>query len=280
MAVSARYFTDPLCPLSWALEPMLRRLEVEFAGSLRIEPVPVGLYREPVRESEDLLSRTRELAEVARVTRMPVDPTLWLGSDPPRSSHPACIAVCAALERDREIALRLLRRLREAALCGERRVDSPLALVECAVEVGLSREGFERNLESNATLERFAAAIESARQAARDAGGLRTTPLLEVTLGERRLFAGVDEGGGVERLLASCERLLSELRAAGLAVGEAPPTDAAAALARWGSLSTAELAAVTEWPWPRAAAELWRLVLEWRARPLLVAGGGALFRTQ
>ena len=38
------------------------------------------------------------------------------------------------------------------------------------------------------------------------------------------------------------------------------------ALRRFGSMATAEVAAVCDLPGPRAPAELWRLALEWRVR--------------
>jgi hypothetical protein len=38
------------------------------------------------------------------------------------------------------------------------------------------------------------------------------------------------------------------------------------ALRRFGSMATAEVAAVCDLPGPRAPAELWRLALDWRVR--------------
>jgi hypothetical protein len=68
-----------------------------------------------------------------------------------------------------------------------------------------------------------------------------------------------------------------EWRAAALAVGaqpdEAPRPDVPGALARFGRLAGAEVEAVCELPAPRAAAELWRLALEWRVKPLRVLTG-------
>jgi hypothetical protein len=64
------------------------------------------------------------------------------------------------------------------------------------------------------------------------------------------------------------------LRAAAVAAGASASSAAAGApapsvedaLRQFGSMATAEVAAVCELPGPRAPAELWRLALEWRVR--------------
>lgn len=41
-----RYATDPGCPLSWATEPIVRKLIMDFGGSLRWTFVMGGLSRD------------------------------------------------------------------------------------------------------------------------------------------------------------------------------------------------------------------------------------------
>jgi len=66
-------------------------------------------------------------------------------------------------------------------------------------------------------------------------------------------------------------------RAAALAAGAVPADGPAPgvedALRRFGSLAVPEVAAACDLPGPRASAELWRLALDWRARPQRVLGG-------
>src|SRR3954462_8422736 len=90
--IHVAYYTDPLCPWSWAAEPTLRRLEVEFSGQVQITYVMVGMARET--DSPHLLAST---LEAAAASGMPVDARIWLEGTP-RSSHPACGAVKAAGE--------------------------------------------------------------------------------------------------------------------------------------------------------------------------------------
>jgi hypothetical protein len=67
------------------------------------------------------------------------------------------------------------------------------------------------------------------------------------------------------------------LRAAAEAAGAAPtgsrPPSVLEALRRFGTMATAEVAAVCELPGPRAEAELWRLATEWQVRPVPVITG-------
>jgi protein-disulfide isomerase-like protein with CxxC motif len=49
--VSATVLTDPYCPWSWAAEPQLHRLHVEFGASLSYTFVIVGLHR-PIQAAE------------------------------------------------------------------------------------------------------------------------------------------------------------------------------------------------------------------------------------
>ena len=61
MPLGVRYYTDPACPASWAAEPALRRLMVEFGADLAITYVMGGLGRGDVmrhRRRLTLESRT------------------------------------------------------------------------------------------------------------------------------------------------------------------------------------------------------------------------------
>jgi Thioredoxin len=92
--VHTYYYTDPMCPWSWAIEPALRKLAVEFGGRLEVRYVMCGM----ARESRDTGPFVSEMLEAADRSGMPVDARLWLAA-PPRSSHPACLAVKAASEQ-------------------------------------------------------------------------------------------------------------------------------------------------------------------------------------
>jgi putative protein-disulfide isomerase len=172
-----------------------------------------------------------ETLEATAASGMPADPRVWLGA-PPKSAYPACLAVKAAAEQGLDGPY--LRRVREAVMCERVKVDTRDALVALAREVpSMNVERFAVDLGSNAIVEAFGADMEKAG----DVG----TP------------AFVVDGEVVE------PRAIEAPRQALPSVEEA--------LRRWPRLAVPEVAAVCDLPGPRAPAELWRLALEWRARP-------------
>jgi putative protein-disulfide isomerase len=253
MSVHARYFTDPACAASWAAEPMLRRLMVEFGADLSITYVMGGLARE---YSDDLSRLVTDWLDQSERSGMPLDPRLWLEA-PLTSTYPACMAVKAAAEQGAERAERYLRALREGILCFRRKLDTTEPLVEEARRAGLDADRFRIDLGSHAIVEAFGADLELARSVPRDPG----RPALQV--GDEHWVVGPAP--------------YPEWRAAALAAGAAPtnesPPGVEAAVARFGSMAAAEVAAVCDLPGPKAEAELWRLAAEWRLRPERVATG-------
>jgi predicted DsbA family dithiol-disulfide isomerase len=232
VAVHVLHVTDPACPASWGAEPERRRLLSLFGDQVAITYVMAGLAREIARPTD----HAKAWLDAAEASAMPVDARLWLDA-PPRSSYPACLAVKAAAEQGLDGAY--LRRVREAFAVERRRADNPDALVALAGEVpGLDLDRFRIDLQSNAIVELFAADLDRARVAEVPRWEVEDEPAADV---------------------------VAAVRAAGAQAG--PPPSVEEALRRFGRMATAEVAAVCDLPGPRAPAELWRLALEWRARP-------------
>ena len=250
--VVATVLTDPYCPWSWAAEPQLRRLSVEFGDSLAYTFVIVGLHRQIQAAEANALALA--CLDAAAESGMPVDPRVFL-RDPPSSTHPAGLAVAAVAEQGDPGPF--IRRLREAIMLEGRRMDTAAALLDAARESGgLDLERLRVDFGSNAIVERFGADIERGR-------GVRTPAFA---------FGGGDpvEGyGPYERVRAAAVAARAELAGDGFPGVEE-------ALRRFGALATPEVAAACDLPGPRAPAELWRLALEWRVRPRR-AGGGELW---
>jgi putative protein-disulfide isomerase len=242
-AIEASYYTDPACPWSWALEPNLRRLQVEFGQQIAIRPVMGGRWP----RFEDPQAQVAEWLEACDRSGMPFDPRLWLES-PPSGSHPACLAVVAAGEQGEAVQAAYLRRVREGLMCGRRKLDALEALVAEAHAVpGMDAARLRRDLGSSATVERFSEQLECTRAL----GGPEALPAL--VLGDRAVRGFVP---------------YEEWRAAALAAGAQPLGEPAPsieqALRRFGTLATAEVAAACDLPGPRARAALWQLALEWK----------------
>jgi predicted DsbA family dithiol-disulfide isomerase len=264
--IEASYYTDPACPWSWALEPSLRRLQVEFGDRISI----VYMMGGRAAQFEDPQAQVAEWLDACDRSGMPFDPRLWLEA-PPSSSHPACLAAIAAGEQGPALQAAYLRRLREGLMCGRRKLDALEALVAEAHAVpGMDAARLRRDLGSSATVERFGEQLDATRAI----GGAEALPTL--------VFHAADAGSAKDRAVrdfvpadgSARDRALrgfipyDDWRAAALAAGaqplDAPPPSIEQALRRFGTLATAEVAAACDLPGPRVRAELWRLALEWK----------------
>lgn len=254
MAVRVRVYTDPACGWSWAAEPALRKLMVEFGDELDFTYVMGGLAREAEPEVEEWLAIMAE-------TAMPMDPLMWTESMI-SSTYPACMAVKAAQEQAGDGGYRYLRALREGLVCFRRKLDTSEALVEEARGAGLDVERFRIDLASHATVEAFGADLEAARGIPNPKRDDRV-PFPTLQFGDATPLFG--------------HTPYDEYRAAAITAGAAPlagdPPTVEAALKRFGRMATAEVMAVCDVPETRAETELWRLAGEWRAKPVRVLSG-------
>jgi predicted DsbA family dithiol-disulfide isomerase len=266
--LTVTYHTDPACPWSWALEPVVRKLMVEFEGELDWAFVMGGLARSLAREPAARAAIAEEWLRVSSETQAPLDPLIWVDG-PIASTYPVCMAVKAAAEQADDHGYRYLRRTREALMCERRKLDHLEALVEEARAAGLDVERFRLDLRSNATTEAFAADLERTEALGR--------ALVEPGGGASRGAGGAPLptlvfGSGGDGLTVAGLQPYAAYRAAALESG-AVPTGAAAlgveeAVTRFGRVTTREVEVLCELPGPRAAAELFRLAEHWRLRPL------------
>ena len=282
MAIRVRYYTDPACPWSWSAEPSVRRLTVEFGDDLEWSYVMGGLARDYAggQDNSDLRWDAVDMyprlmahwLDVAEHGRMPIDPRLW-SEAPISSTYPACIAVKAAAEQCDDGGGAYLRAVREGLMCFRRKLDTPQMLTEEARALGLDVARFRSSLDSSATIEAFGADLDATRavpEGAREQGGVK------VISGSERLtmpsIEFVAEDGATHGVYG--HKPYEAYAAAATAAG-AQPSGAARprpleAIERFGRMGLPEVEAVCGLPAPVASAELWKLVVEWRARPLRV----------
>jgi hypothetical protein len=225
---------------------------VEFGADVEFTYVMGGLAR--TIEPSEAAGLAREWLDISGRSGMPIDPRLWF-EGPIQSTYPACMAVKAAAEQGADEVY--LRALQEGLLCFRRKLDSSDGLVGVARDVGLDVERFRLDLESNAIVEAFGADLETTR-AVTDDGFV----LPSVSFGDEHWAFGAAP--------------YDDWRKAAVAAGASPTGERAPsvpeALARFGRMAAAEVAAVCDLPGPRAGAELWRLAEEWRVKPVPVLG--------
>jgi hypothetical protein len=201
----------------------------------------------------------RHWIDAGEASGMPVDPRLWLDA-PPRSSYPACLAVKAAAEQGLDDAY--LRRAREGLAYERRSLDTPDALTELARTVdGLDVGRFRIDLASSAIAEAFGADLDRTRSQAPELRGDRP----------RLAFPTLQVIGPAGETWAYDTHEVDAWRDAVARAGLTAPSsngrlDPLAALRRFGSMATPEIAAVCDLPGPTAPAELWRLAVAWQVR--------------
>jgi putative protein-disulfide isomerase len=254
VAVQLRYFTDPACLVSWGNEPNVRRLAWEFGESLEWRFVMGGLGRDYKGHEDALLARWVE--DAGRID-MPVDPLLWKEA-PISSTYPACLAVIAAREQGLEAQTRYLRVLREGIVSLRRKLDALEPFVEEARRARLDVERFRIDAGSHATVEAFGADLELARAVPPGSPRPDRVPLPTMCFGDDCWVFG----------LASYDELAAAAEAAGATRATTDHMALDEAFKRYERLAPAEVEALCGLPGPRAHAELWRLVSEWRLRPL------------
>lgn len=282
MPVQLRYYTDPVCPWSWAAEPALRRILWEFQGQLVARWVMGGLARSfgpGYRDEEggigagpdcfaDLISHWLDVAGHAG---MPLDPRLWTES-PLTSTYPACQAVKAAGEQGWEAGYRYLRAVREGTMFERRKLDHLDSLLALAGPAGLERERFEIDLRSNASTEAFAADLDEVRNPPDDA---RAAKAVRRTEGHERLafptavFIGEDGSRhGVWRDARNAAALRNAAEAAGAEQVNEGTLEPLEAIRRFGRCATTELVELAGRPRPLIEAELWSLARDWKLKPV------------
>lgn len=150
------YAHDPMCSWCWAFLPvgevLRERLQARHEGRLRVKRLLGGLAPdsdEPMPEPmQQYLQQTwASIQERVPGTRFNFD--FWTRCQPRRSTWPACRAVVAARRQDARYDIAMTRAIQEAYYLQARNPSERKTLVALAAELGLERERFETDLDSD-----------------------------------------------------------------------------------------------------------------------------------
>ncbi|MEM7367488.1 MAG: DsbA family protein [Bacteroidota bacterium] len=129
------YYTDPICSACWAIEPYLKKFELEYGEYLRIEHKMGGLLPgwKGFADRANGISRPSDVAhhwdEVGQLTGMSIDGDIWV-EDPLESSFPPSIAFKAAQRQGEAFAVCFLRRIREQLFLEKKNITKEAVLLE------------------------------------------------------------------------------------------------------------------------------------------------------
>lgn len=148
-------FVDPLCPECWALEPMIKKLQIEYGKYFSIKHVLSGRLATLNMNRKKRYETIAELWEkTASRTGMSCDGSLWF-ENPVSSPYLASIAIKSAELQGKKKGIRFLRRLQEVLFLEKQNVSNFEVLKNCARSVGLDVEEFVTDIHSETAAKAF-----------------------------------------------------------------------------------------------------------------------------
>ncbi|OZM58275.1 dithiol-disulfide isomerase [Lottiidibacillus patelloidae] len=157
-------FIDPLCPECWGLEPILKKLLIEYGQYLTIRYVLSGnltSLNKPMKTNVTDLAQIWEKA--ASRSGMSCDGDIWKEA-PLSSLFMASIAIKAAELQGKRHGVMFLRKLRELLFLQKQNVTDEEVLAQCADEAGLDREEFLIDLHSKSAQKALKCDVEITKE--------------------------------------------------------------------------------------------------------------------
>jgi 2-polyprenyl-6-methoxyphenol hydroxylase-like FAD-dependent oxidoreductase/predicted DsbA family dithiol-disulfide isomerase len=150
------YFTDPICSSCWVLQPLLRKLLLEYENYISIEYHMCGLLPNWELYSDKRITKPSDAAklweEIREKENIPIIGDVWL-DDPLMSSHPPCIAFKAAQRQDKDKAIFFLRRLKEMLFMEKKNINKWENLERAALFCGLDAALLQKDMNNQGIID-------------------------------------------------------------------------------------------------------------------------------
>jgi len=147
-------FVDPLCPECWALEPILRKLQIEYGHYFQLKRVLSGSLA-TLNVNKKMHADMADFWEItASRTGMSCDGSLWL-ENPISSPYIAFIAIKAAELQGRKAGSRFLRKLQEVLFLNKKNISDIEVLTDCARDAQLDVNEFSNDIHSSSAVKAF-----------------------------------------------------------------------------------------------------------------------------
>jgi predicted DsbA family dithiol-disulfide isomerase len=161
-ALTITYFTDPICSSCWVLQPILRKLLLEYDDRISIEYRMGGLLPSWESYSDKRITKPSDAAalwdEIRKKEKIPINGDIWM-DDPLMSSYPPCIAFKAAQRQDKDKAIFFLRRLKEMLFMEKKNINKWENMEKAALFCGLDAALLQKQM-SNEGIEDFMKDLE------------------------------------------------------------------------------------------------------------------------
>jgi len=144
------YFTDPICSTCWIIQPLIRKLKLEYGAYINLRYVMGGLLPSWEAYTKGKIQKPQDAAEhweeAGAQYDMPMDGDVWL-EDPLSSSYPPSIAFKAAQLQDPDKAVSFLRRIQEMVFLEKKNIIKWEFLKQAAFDNGLDSARLYRDYE-------------------------------------------------------------------------------------------------------------------------------------
>lgn len=148
-------FIDPLCPECWALEPIMKKLMIEYGKYFSVKHVLSGrIATLNISKKKSYESIAEFWEKTATRTGMSCDGSLWL-ENPVSSPFIASIAIKSAELQGRKAGIKFLRQLQEVLFLDKQNIANFEVLKNCAKNVGLDVEEFITDIHSETAAKAF-----------------------------------------------------------------------------------------------------------------------------
>ncbi|HZG61468.1 MAG TPA: ClpXP adapter SpxH family protein [Anoxybacillus sp.] len=148
-------FIDPLCPECWALEPIIKKLFIEYGRYFTLRYVLSGkLATLNITKKQKFETIAQTWERTTSRSRMSCDRSLSF-ENPISTPYAASIAIKAAELQGRRAGIRFLRKLQEILFLEKQDISNPAILIECAKSVQLDVDEFIKDLYSNSAAKAF-----------------------------------------------------------------------------------------------------------------------------
>lgn len=148
-------FIDPLCPDCWALEPVLKKLSIEYGKYFTIRHILSGKLATLNRGKNHRTEHIKQVWErTASRSGMSCDGDLWV-ENPINTPYSVSIAIKAAELQGKRAGIRYLRKLQEYLFLEKQNISEISILLECAKMVGLDIQEFKKDLHSTSAAKAF-----------------------------------------------------------------------------------------------------------------------------
>ncbi|WP_182200027.1 ClpXP adapter SpxH family protein [Paraliobacillus salinarum] len=141
-------FIDPLCPESWSLEPLLKKLMLEYGRFFTIRPIISSRLSSFNQEKGNNDYLKQQWERTSSLTGMCCDGDLWK-ENPVNYPSMLPLAIKAAELQGKKAGKRYLRKIQECVFLNKRDISIENNLITCAYEANLDIVEFKKDLYSN-----------------------------------------------------------------------------------------------------------------------------------